>query len=95
MGRELASIGCLVFSLSVKEDSNNGQGANTFGTSTDLDRLLSLFPSKSTKIKKPTKSRTFLARVRLFLMKVSDIRYLVRKLNMESLPQGNQVTATN
>ncbi|MEF1262083.1 hypothetical protein QTO16_24825, partial [Vibrio harveyi] len=48
----------LVFSLSVKEDSNNGQGANTFGTSTDLDRLLSLFPSKSTKIKKPTKSRT-------------------------------------
>ncbi|RIV98841.1 hypothetical protein DS957_028515 [Vibrio harveyi] len=58
MGRESGSIGCLVLSLSVKEDSNNGQGANTFGTSTDLDRLLSLFPSKSTKIKKPTKSRT-------------------------------------
>jgi hypothetical protein len=58
MWRELASIGCLVFSLRVKEELNNGQGANTFGRLIDLDRLLSLFPSKSTKIKKPTKSRT-------------------------------------
>ncbi|APP07766.1 hypothetical protein BG259_21085 [Vibrio harveyi] len=39
MGRELASIGCLVFSLRVKEELNNGQGANTFGRSIDLDRL--------------------------------------------------------
>ena len=39
MGRESASIGCLVFSLSVKEDPNSGQGANTFGRLNYLDRL--------------------------------------------------------
>ena len=59
MDRESASIGCLVFSLRVKEDFNSGQGANTFGRSIDLDRLPIRFhrrPPKSRSLKKPNLS---------------------------------------
>ena len=62
MGRESASIGCLVFSLRVKEDSNNGQGANTFGMSIDLDRLPIRFhrrPPKSEALRSRTLAMGF------------------------------------
>lgn len=65
MGRELASIGCLVFPLRVKEDFNNGQGANTFGRSIDLDRLPIRFHRRSPK-SEALKSRTLSDGGRLF-----------------------------
>lgn len=58
MGRELASIGCLVFSLSVKEDFNNGQGANTFGRLIDLDTFPICFHRRPLKSRSLLKSRT-------------------------------------
>ena len=67
MGRESASIGCLVFSVSVKEDSNNGQGANTFGRLIDLDRLPIRFHRRLPKIKKPTEKPNLSDGVRLFV----------------------------
>lgn len=69
MGRELASIGCLVFSLSVKEDSNNGQGANTFGRLIDLDRLPIRFHRRPLKSRSLQKSRTLAKGLGFFIDK--------------------------